>query len=121
VAPDRGVHTLIFKGINYRANVFVNGQKIANKSQAFGMYNSFELGNHKLARASSREPRTRRKISRYCLLRIGVLQILVDIQNSYSRNLQIQAKFGLVNWKRKPLIFRYIHPFCLSRHAPAWL
>jgi exo-1,4-beta-D-glucosaminidase len=33
----------MLKGINYRADVFVNGQKIADKSQAVGMYNSFEF------------------------------------------------------------------------------
>jgi exo-1,4-beta-D-glucosaminidase len=41
--PGREVYSLIFKGINYRANIWVNGQKIADKSQAVGMYNSFEF------------------------------------------------------------------------------
>ena len=43
VPSGRQVHTLIFKGINYRADIWVNGQKIADKSQAVGMYNSFEF------------------------------------------------------------------------------
>ena len=43
VPADRRVHSLIFKGINYRADIWVNGQKIADKSQAVGMYNSFEF------------------------------------------------------------------------------
>jgi len=43
VTPNREVHTLIFKGINYRADIFVNGKKIADKSQAVGMYNGFEF------------------------------------------------------------------------------
>ncbi|HET9406605.1 MAG TPA: beta galactosidase jelly roll domain-containing protein [Candidatus Sulfotelmatobacter sp.] len=37
------VYSLIFKGINYRADIWLNGQKIADKSQAVGMYNSFEF------------------------------------------------------------------------------
>ena len=39
----RDAYSLIFKGINYRADVWLNGQKIADKSQAVGMYNSFEF------------------------------------------------------------------------------
>ena len=37
------VYTLIFKGINYRADIWLNGSKIADGSQAVGMYNSFEF------------------------------------------------------------------------------
>jgi exo-1,4-beta-D-glucosaminidase len=40
--PGRQVHSLIFKGINYRADIWLNGQKVADRSQAVGMYNSFE-------------------------------------------------------------------------------
>jgi exo-1,4-beta-D-glucosaminidase len=36
------VHTLIFKGINYRAEVWLNGHQVARPSQAVGMYNQFE-------------------------------------------------------------------------------
>jgi len=43
VPAGRQVYTLIFKGINYRADIWVNGQKVADKSQAVGMYNSFEF------------------------------------------------------------------------------
>jgi len=39
----RQVYALMFKGINYRADVWLNGQKIADKSQVVGMYNSFEF------------------------------------------------------------------------------
>ena len=53
VAADREVHTIIFKGINYRADIFVNGQKIADKSQAVGMYNSFEFDVSKFVHAGS--------------------------------------------------------------------
>jgi exo-1,4-beta-D-glucosaminidase len=43
-APSgREVYSLIFKGINYRADIWLNGQKIADKSQAVGMYSSFEF------------------------------------------------------------------------------
>ena len=43
-APEgREVHSLIFKGINYRAEIWLNGQRIADKSQVVGMYNSFEF------------------------------------------------------------------------------
>ena len=37
------VYTLIFKGINYRADVWLNGVRIADSSQTVGMYNSFEF------------------------------------------------------------------------------
>ena len=46
----REVYSLIFKGINYRADVWLNGQKIADKSQAIGMYNSFEFDVSKVIR-----------------------------------------------------------------------
>src|SRR5215471_4948459 len=39
----REVYSLIFKGVNYRADIWLNGQLIAGKSQAVGMYNSFEF------------------------------------------------------------------------------
>src|SRR5215831_13144211 len=39
----REVYSLIFKGINYRADIWLNGQRIADKSQAVGMYNMFEF------------------------------------------------------------------------------
>jgi exo-1,4-beta-D-glucosaminidase len=39
----REVYSLVFKGINYRADIWLNGQKIADKSQVVGMYNSFEF------------------------------------------------------------------------------
>lgn len=42
--PDDGqVYSLVLKGINYRADVWVNGHKIADQSQVVGMYNSFEF------------------------------------------------------------------------------
>lgn len=48
-APAGGeVYSLIFKGINYRADVWLNGQKIADKSQVVGMYNTFEFDVSKL-------------------------------------------------------------------------
>jgi len=43
-APSgRDVYSLIFKGINYRADIWLNGHKIATRSQAVGMYNEFEF------------------------------------------------------------------------------
>lgn len=42
-APEAEVHSLIFNGINYRADVWLNGHLIAGKSQVVGMYNSFEF------------------------------------------------------------------------------
>ena len=42
-APKSEVYTLIFNGVNYRADVWLNGHKIADKSQVVGMYNSFEF------------------------------------------------------------------------------
>jgi exo-1,4-beta-D-glucosaminidase len=37
------VYSLIFKGINYRADVWLNGSKIADNSQAVGMYERLEF------------------------------------------------------------------------------
>ncbi len=37
------IYSLIFEGINYRADLWVNGHKVANHSQIVGMYNQFEL------------------------------------------------------------------------------
>ena len=43
-APSgRDVYSLIFKGINYRADIWLNGHKVATHSQAVGMYNEFEF------------------------------------------------------------------------------
>ncbi len=43
-AADRGQHfELIFKGINYRASVWVNGQHIADTSQMVGMFAEYRL------------------------------------------------------------------------------
>lgn len=39
----REVYSLIFKGINYRADIWVNGKKVADRKQVAGMYNSFEF------------------------------------------------------------------------------
>jgi exo-1,4-beta-D-glucosaminidase len=44
MAPaGRDVYSLIFKGINYRSDIWLNGHKLANRSQIVGMYNEFEL------------------------------------------------------------------------------
>ena len=48
VPPGRENYSLIFKGINYRADIWLNGQKVADKSQVVGMYNSFEFDVSKL-------------------------------------------------------------------------
>jgi exo-1,4-beta-D-glucosaminidase len=39
----REVYSLVFKGINYRADIWLNGHKVATHSQAVGMYNEFEF------------------------------------------------------------------------------
>jgi len=39
----RSVYTLIFKGINYRAEVWLNGHLLARPTQVVGMYNGYEL------------------------------------------------------------------------------
>ena len=43
VPVGREVYSLIFKGINYRAEIWVNGHKVANRATAVGMYDSFEF------------------------------------------------------------------------------
>jgi exo-1,4-beta-D-glucosaminidase len=43
-APSgREVYSLIFKGINYRADIWLNGHKVANRATAVGMYDEFEF------------------------------------------------------------------------------
>lgn len=42
-APDSEVHSLILNGINYRADVWLNGHLIADKRHVVGMYNAFEF------------------------------------------------------------------------------
>ncbi|MBZ5706523.1 MAG: beta galactosidase jelly roll domain-containing protein [Acidobacteriia bacterium] len=37
------VYSLIFKGINYRADIWLNGHRVASRWQAVGMYNEFEF------------------------------------------------------------------------------
>src|SRR5438094_3879353 len=39
----RDVYSLILKGINYRADIWLNGHKVANRQTAVGMYDSFEF------------------------------------------------------------------------------
>ena len=51
IPPGREVYTLIFKGINYRADIWVNGKMIADKTQVVGMYNSFEFDVSKFVHA----------------------------------------------------------------------
>lgn len=48
--PPEGhdVYFLIFKGINYRAEIWLNGKKVAENNQVVGMYNSFEFDVSKL-------------------------------------------------------------------------
>jgi len=48
VPAGRAVYSLIFKGINYRADIWLNGHEVANRSQVVGMYNSFEFDVSKL-------------------------------------------------------------------------
>lgn len=48
--PGREGYSLIFKGINYRADIRLNGQKVADRSQVVGMYNSFEFDVSKFVR-----------------------------------------------------------------------
>jgi exo-1,4-beta-D-glucosaminidase len=43
VPTDHKVHWLVFKGINYRAEIWLNGERIANNRDVAGMYNSFEF------------------------------------------------------------------------------
>jgi len=39
----RDVYTLVFKGINYRADIWLNGHQVANRATAVGMYDKFEF------------------------------------------------------------------------------
>ena len=42
-APPSENYSLIFNGINYRADIWLNGHLIADKAHVVGMYNSFEI------------------------------------------------------------------------------
>jgi exo-1,4-beta-D-glucosaminidase len=43
-APSgREIYSLIFEGINYRADIWLNGHKVANRATVVGMYDGFEL------------------------------------------------------------------------------
>jgi len=48
VPAGHDVYSLIFKGINYRAEIWLNGKKVAENNQVVGMYNSFEFDVSKL-------------------------------------------------------------------------
>lgn len=50
VPEGHEVYSLIFKGINYRAEIWLNGKKIAENNQVVGMYNSFEFDVSRLVR-----------------------------------------------------------------------
>ena len=39
----RDIYTLVFNGINYRADIWLNGHLIADHTKVVGMYNSFEF------------------------------------------------------------------------------
>src|SRR5712672_2258541 len=39
----RDVYSLIFKGVNYRADIWLNGHRVANRDTVVGMYDEFEL------------------------------------------------------------------------------
>jgi exo-1,4-beta-D-glucosaminidase len=41
--PGREVYSLILKGINYRADIWLNGHKVANRATVVGMYDEFEF------------------------------------------------------------------------------
>ena len=41
--PGLEIYSLIFKGINYRADIWLNGHKVANRATVVGMYDEFEL------------------------------------------------------------------------------
>ncbi len=41
--PGREVYSLIFKGINYRADIWLNGRRVANRATVVGMYDEFEF------------------------------------------------------------------------------
>ncbi|HLV86201.1 MAG TPA: hypothetical protein VKV39_04435 [Candidatus Sulfotelmatobacter sp.] len=43
VPDEHKVHWLVFKGINYRAEIWLNGERIANNREVVGMYNAFEF------------------------------------------------------------------------------
>jgi exo-1,4-beta-D-glucosaminidase len=53
VAADRKLHWLLFTGINYRAEIWLNGVRVADNRRVVGMYNTFELNVTGKVRAGS--------------------------------------------------------------------
>src|SRR5215472_6805721 len=43
VPAEHRLHWLVFKGINYRAEIWLNGERVANNREVVGMYNAFEF------------------------------------------------------------------------------
>jgi exo-1,4-beta-D-glucosaminidase len=43
VPPTHSTHWLVFKGINYRAEIWLNGERLANNREVAGMYSAFEF------------------------------------------------------------------------------
>lgn len=41
--PGHEVYSLVFRGISYRAEIWLNGKRVAENDQVVGMYNSFEF------------------------------------------------------------------------------
>ena len=43
VGAEHKLQWLVFKGINYRAEIWLNGERVANSRQIVGMYDEYEL------------------------------------------------------------------------------
>jgi exo-1,4-beta-D-glucosaminidase len=43
VPAEHKLHWLVFQGINYRAEIWLNGERIASNREVVGMYNAFEF------------------------------------------------------------------------------
>lgn len=53
VSSEHSVHWLLFKGINYRAEIWLNGKRIANNREVAGMYNAFEFNVTRMVKPGS--------------------------------------------------------------------
>ena len=49
--PDREVARLLLDGINYRANIWLNGMQVASQDSVYGAFNQFDLNISKFAKA----------------------------------------------------------------------
>ena len=104
----RDVYSLIFKGINYRADIWLNGRKLANRSQIVGMYNEFELNVTEIIHPGDS----------------NVLAVKVTPEQGLTENIELADSWlDWINWKYLGYHDAEHHldiPFVPDRNAGIW-